>query len=468
MIKQTMGWTRPKVREPEAADRWTRLVIAAHPSSARPARSLPTYDAPGRKPFDPNKLTPARVRRGFRNLPARLPSPSAVPTLSRPGPGRPPGSRNQRSAARHDVGLELVTGQPYLRSAHPKTGTNPRRGACFAIYHRGRLARRVGWPGGETTEQEAAAVRPAHGEILRAAADSRRCSVLTVEGGLLCGRLSDELPDPEVALDTATTILKELARDFHDTTVEVAWDPRRARARQRDRPDRLRQQRHECPEPIHRQRPSWHGSWRSAMLTGLQPPLRSPQATGLAGSGRQGIAIQGNPRPRGAKPPARAARGRGTTGGFVPSGPMGEGPGGALGTPSRVFAELGRCPRHHRARRRSLFVVDDGPCPSKGDAVVRAARQPLRHSPLHRVCARSRIPERWSGRQCPRGFVPIAEPAAGARKGIAGTAPAASAARGGSGGVLGPLCGAFDGLGQRPRRGLGDRARTVRRCSRAV
>lgn len=28
MIKQTLGWTRPKLRTPEAADRWTWLVIA--------------------------------------------------------------------------------------------------------------------------------------------------------------------------------------------------------------------------------------------------------------------------------------------------------------------------------------------------------------------------------------------------------------------------------------------------------
>lgn len=39
MIKRMMGWTRPKVREPEAADRWTWLVIAAH-TQFRLARPL--------------------------------------------------------------------------------------------------------------------------------------------------------------------------------------------------------------------------------------------------------------------------------------------------------------------------------------------------------------------------------------------------------------------------------------------
>lgn len=45
MIKQTLGWTRPKLRTPEAADRWTWtwMVIAAHtqPRLARPLAADP-------------------------------------------------------------------------------------------------------------------------------------------------------------------------------------------------------------------------------------------------------------------------------------------------------------------------------------------------------------------------------------------------------------------------------------------
>ncbi|GGW67492.1 hypothetical protein [Streptomyces xantholiticus] len=51
-----------------------------------------------------------------------------------------------------------------------------------------------------------------------------RHSILMVEGGMLCGRLSDGLLEPEAALAAAATTLKKLARDFHDTTVEVTWD----------------------------------------------------------------------------------------------------------------------------------------------------------------------------------------------------------------------------------------------------
>lgn len=39
MIKQTLGWTAPKLREPDAADRWTWLVITAH-TQLRLARPL--------------------------------------------------------------------------------------------------------------------------------------------------------------------------------------------------------------------------------------------------------------------------------------------------------------------------------------------------------------------------------------------------------------------------------------------
>jgi hypothetical protein len=37
LFKQTLGWTKPRLREPEAADRWTWLIIGAYTSSASPA-----------------------------------------------------------------------------------------------------------------------------------------------------------------------------------------------------------------------------------------------------------------------------------------------------------------------------------------------------------------------------------------------------------------------------------------------
>ncbi|MDH6580828.1 NF041680 family putative transposase [Kitasatospora sp. MAP5-34] len=104
MIKQTLGWTRPKLRTPEAADRWTWLIIVAH-TQLRLVRPLAEdVRRPWERPVKPNRLTPARVRRGFRNLRPTLPCPARVPKPTRPGPGRPLGSKNQRPATRYDVG----------------------------------------------------------------------------------------------------------------------------------------------------------------------------------------------------------------------------------------------------------------------------------------------------------------------------------------------------------------------------
>lgn len=103
-LKQTLGWTRPKIRHPDTADLWTWLVIAAH-TQLRLARPLATdLRRPWERPAAPDRLTPARVRRGFRHLRAKTGTPAAVPKPSRPGPGRPPGSKNRRPATRHDVG----------------------------------------------------------------------------------------------------------------------------------------------------------------------------------------------------------------------------------------------------------------------------------------------------------------------------------------------------------------------------
>ncbi|MCX4808720.1 transposase [Streptomyces sp. NBC_01214] len=127
LLKQTLGWTRPKLRDSTAADRWTWLVLAAH-AQLRLARPLATdLRRPWERPAEPNKLTPARVRRGFRNLHARTGTPARAPKPTRPGPGRPLGSKNQRPATRYDVGRVLATGEPYTRPAHHQIGTKPRR-----------------------------------------------------------------------------------------------------------------------------------------------------------------------------------------------------------------------------------------------------------------------------------------------------------------------------------------------------
>jgi len=106
MIKQTLGWTTPKLREPDAADRWTWLVIAAY-TQLRLARPLAEdLRKPWERPTKPASLTPARVRRGFRRLHGKTPQPAGAPKSGTAGPGRPTGSKNKHPAREQPVGKQ--------------------------------------------------------------------------------------------------------------------------------------------------------------------------------------------------------------------------------------------------------------------------------------------------------------------------------------------------------------------------
>ena len=86
LFKQTLGWTTPKIRTPAAADRWTWLVITAH-TQLRLARPLVAdLRRPWERPAGPERLTPARVRRGFRNIrpTTLLPTPCTQTQPARP------------------------------------------------------------------------------------------------------------------------------------------------------------------------------------------------------------------------------------------------------------------------------------------------------------------------------------------------------------------------------------------------
>jgi hypothetical protein len=62
--KQTLGWTTPKLRTPEAADRWTWILIAAHTQLRLTWPLAADLRRPWEKPITFDRLTPARVRRG--------------------------------------------------------------------------------------------------------------------------------------------------------------------------------------------------------------------------------------------------------------------------------------------------------------------------------------------------------------------------------------------------------------------
>ncbi len=114
-----IGWTRPKLRDPAAADRWTWLILAY--AQLRLARPLAAdLRLPWQRPCPPGRLTPARVRRGFRNIRQMLPCRASAPKPGKPGPGRPPGSKNRRPATRHDVGKTAKRDQPKKKTRRQK------------------------------------------------------------------------------------------------------------------------------------------------------------------------------------------------------------------------------------------------------------------------------------------------------------------------------------------------------------
>jgi len=111
-LKQVLGWTRPKLRDPAAADRWTWLIIACYAQLYLARRLAADLRLPWQRPCPPRRLTPARVRRGFRNIRQTLPGLAGVPKPGKPGPGRPPGSKNRRPATRHHVGKTVRQAGP--------------------------------------------------------------------------------------------------------------------------------------------------------------------------------------------------------------------------------------------------------------------------------------------------------------------------------------------------------------------
>lgn len=101
--KRTLGWTRSELRTPHAADRSTWIVVAAH-TQLRLTREAADPRRPWEKPAEAARLTPARVRRGFRNIRPHLRNPARAPKPSTSGPVRPVGPKNRRPATRYDVG----------------------------------------------------------------------------------------------------------------------------------------------------------------------------------------------------------------------------------------------------------------------------------------------------------------------------------------------------------------------------
>ena len=65
--------------------------------------------------------------------------------------------------------------------------------------------------------------------VLLATPEGWRHSILTEEGGMLCGLLADVAAntDPAAAQAAVAAMVVGLAHDFHEADVDVTWDPPR-------------------------------------------------------------------------------------------------------------------------------------------------------------------------------------------------------------------------------------------------
>ena len=121
--KGTLGLTAAKVRTPQQADRWVRLVMAAYaqlliarPLAADLRRPWETRPPTGRP------LPPGRVRRGFTNIRRYLGTPAHVAKPARPGPGRPKGSLTG-PAPRHPILKKPAPQTNQAQSRRPEVKT---------------------------------------------------------------------------------------------------------------------------------------------------------------------------------------------------------------------------------------------------------------------------------------------------------------------------------------------------------
>ena len=96
-LKQTFGWSAPRVRHPEQADRWTWLVLAAFTQLRLARAHVADRKLPWERRYDPGRLTPVRVHRAVSALLAHLGTPAKAPKPCGRSPGRPKGRLSGRA-----------------------------------------------------------------------------------------------------------------------------------------------------------------------------------------------------------------------------------------------------------------------------------------------------------------------------------------------------------------------------------
>jgi hypothetical protein len=96
-LKQSMGWTTPRVRHPEQADRWSWLVVAAYTQLRLARERVADMRLPWERRYDRGRLTPVRVHRVVSSLLVEVGTPAKAPKPCGRSPGRPKGSLSGRA-----------------------------------------------------------------------------------------------------------------------------------------------------------------------------------------------------------------------------------------------------------------------------------------------------------------------------------------------------------------------------------
>jgi hypothetical protein len=96
-LKQTLGWSAPRVRHPGQADRWTWLVLAAFAQLRLARAHVADQRLPWERRYEPGRLTPIRVHRGVSALLGLLGTPAKPPKPCGRSPGRPKGRLSGRA-----------------------------------------------------------------------------------------------------------------------------------------------------------------------------------------------------------------------------------------------------------------------------------------------------------------------------------------------------------------------------------
>jgi hypothetical protein len=96
-LKQSMGWTTPRMRHPEQADRWTWLVLAAFTQLRLARTHVADLRLPWERRYGAGRLTPVRVHRVVSALLVELGTPAKPPKPCGRSPGRPKGRLSGRA-----------------------------------------------------------------------------------------------------------------------------------------------------------------------------------------------------------------------------------------------------------------------------------------------------------------------------------------------------------------------------------